>query len=52
MQSMMLQIMGSNYHTHLKYFEITNRVVCGIKKIVQISSFQICILFNNRILTF
>ena len=51
MQSVVLQIMGSNYHAHLKYFEITNGVVFGIKKIVQLSSFQICIWFYNRTLT-
>ena len=32
MQSMVLQIMDSNYHVHLKYFGITNGVVFGIKK--------------------
>ena len=32
MQSMMLQIMGLNYHAHLKYFGIINGVVFGIKK--------------------
>ena len=40
MQRMVLQIMGSNYHAHLKYFEITNGVLFGLKK-VQVSSFQI-----------
>ena len=32
MESMVLQIMGSNYHAHLKYFGITNRVVFGVEK--------------------
>ena len=52
MQSMVLQIMGSNYHAHVKYFGITNGVVFGTKKIVQVSSFEICIWFCNRTLTF
>ena len=52
MQSMVLQIIGSNYHAHLKYFGITNGVVFGIKTIVQISSFQTCILVCNGALTF
>ena len=43
MQSMVLQIMGSNNHAHLKYFGITNGVVFGIKKIVHVSNFQTCI---------
>ena len=42
-QSKVLQIMGSKYHAHLKYFEITDGGVFGIKTIVQVSSFQICI---------
>ena len=37
----MLQIMGPNYHAHFKYFGITNEVVFGIKKIVQLCNFQI-----------
>ena len=32
MQSMVLQIMGSNYNAHLKYFGKNNGVVFGIKK--------------------
>ena len=52
MQSMVLQIMGLNYHAHLKYFEITNEVVFGIQKIVQVTNFQICIWFWNGTLTF
>ena len=35
-QSMVLQIMGSKYHVHLKYFEITDGVVFGIRKIVSL----------------
>ena len=50
-QSKVLQIMGSKYHAHLKYFEITDGVVFGIKKIVQVSSFQICIWFCNATFT-
>ena len=52
MQSMVLQIIGSNYHAHLTYFGITNRVCFVFKKIVQDSSFQVCIRFYNRTLTF
>ena len=40
-----MMMMSSKYHSHLKYFEITDGVVFGIKKIVQVSSFQICIWF-------
>ena len=32
MQSMVLQIMGSNYHSHLKYLGTTNEVLFGIQK--------------------
>ena len=32
MQSVVLQSMGSNYPTHLKYFGITNGIVFVIKK--------------------
>ena len=32
MQSMVLQIMGSNYYANLKYFEITNGVLFDITK--------------------
>ena len=36
-------IMSSKYHAHLKYFKITDGVVLGIRKIVQVSNLQICI---------
>ena len=36
MQSMVLQIMGSNYHSHLKYFGITD----GIKKLCKLLLFK------------
>ena len=32
MQSIVLQIMGSTYHAHLKYFGITNGIMFDIKK--------------------
>ena len=42
---MVLQVKGSKYYTHLKYFRITDEAVLGIKKIVQFTSFQIYIDF-------
>ena len=51
MQSMVLQMMGSNYHAHLKYFGITNGGVFGVKNIVQVSTFKY-IWFCNGTLTF
>ena len=47
MQSMVLQIIRSNYHAYLKYFGITSGFVFGIQKIVQVSSFQIYTWFCN-----
>ena len=35
-QSMVLQVVSSKYHAHLKYFKITDGVVFGIKKIVKL----------------
>ena len=52
MQNMVLQIVCSNFYAHLKYFEITNEVVLGVKEIVQVSTFHMSIWFWNETLTF
>ena len=52
MQSMVLQIIGSNYHALLKHFRMINGVVFGIKKIVEVSSFLILFDFTMGLLLF
>ena len=52
MQSMVLQIMGPKYNSHLKYFGKTNGVEFGMRKIVQVLTFQIFIWFYNATLSF